>query len=128
MSLQVMVLVCAGGALGAVGRYWITRMGDAMFRDTSFPIPTLFVNLLGSLGLGVLFGVVDPDLTAMIEAPVLLFFGVGFCGAFTTFSSFCTETVGLFGESPAMSGVYVASTLGGCVALFALPMWAMGAG
>ena len=79
------VLISVGGALGAVLRYGVGQL----LGKTSFPWATLLVNALGSGILGaVVFGVTDTG--------TLLLVSVGFCGAFTTFSSFSFETVRLW--------------------------------
>ena len=77
-------LVGTGGALGAVVRYWVYR--HVTWED--FPAATLTVNVLGSF----LFGVL---LFAGAGESIFLLAGVGFCGSFTTFSSFSVETVQL---------------------------------
>jgi fluoride exporter len=85
----ILLLVGAGGFLGAIARYlvdgWITAG-----TGPGFPWGTLVVNLSGSFVLGLLFAVsVEQDLLpASIRAPVL----VGFIGAYTTFSTLTLET------------------------------------
>jgi CrcB protein len=76
------LLVGLGGVCGALARYRLGARVDARNGDT------LAVNLLGSFLLGVL-------VTVPVDAPLLQFLGTGFCGAFTTFSSFAVETVRL---------------------------------
>lgn len=115
MTAASIAIVCAGGALGALCRFWLTLLGARLAPRTDFPLPTLFVNLTGSLLLGVLLGATGTDLTAFIDAPLLLFGGVGFCGAYTTFSSFCTEMVALFEKSKWRALVYLLATVVGCV-------------
>lgn len=78
-------LVGAGGALGALARYGVTR---ALARD-GVPAGTLAVNVLGSFLLGLLT-------FAGAGSDAMLFVGVGACGSFTTFSSFSFETVRLW--------------------------------
>lgn len=79
------LLISIGGAVGAVLRYVVGQLID----KTSFPWATLVVNALGSFILGsVIFGVSDSD--------IILLVSVGFCGAFTTFSSFSFQTVSLW--------------------------------
>ncbi|MEM4780896.1 MAG: CrcB family protein, partial [Halalkalicoccus sp.] len=80
------LLVGVGGALGAVGRY-LAGLAVGAF-DTRFPAETLFVNVLGSFLLGWVVFSGAPD-------GVFLAAGIGFCGAFTTFSSFSVDTVRL---------------------------------
>jgi CrcB protein len=78
-------LISIGGAAGAVLRYVVGQLIDS----SSFPWATLVVNALGSFILGsVIFGVSESD--------ILLLVSVGFCGAFTTFSSFSFQTVSLW--------------------------------
>lgn len=77
------LLVGAGGVLGALSRHLLGERVGGETRDT------LAVNVLGSFLLGAL-------VTAPVAESALLLFGTGFCGAFTTFSSFAFETVRLF--------------------------------
>lgn len=85
VALEPAHLVGTGGALGALGRYYLTQ---AVQRET-FPLGTLTVNTLGSFVLGLLtFGGVTGDAALLV--------GVGACGSFTTFSSFSVETVRLW--------------------------------
>ncbi len=76
------VLVGIGGVVGAIARHLVGERVDGRTRDT------LAVNLLGSFALGLL-------LAAPVDESALLVLGTGFCGAFTTFSSFAFETVRL---------------------------------
>ena len=79
------LLISIGGALGAVLRYAVGQL----LRETSFPWATLVVNALGSFVLSaVVFGVSRTDVLPLVS--------VGFCGAFTTFSSFSFQTVNLW--------------------------------
>lgn len=77
------VLAGLGGVAGALARHLLGERIDARTGDT------LAVNVLGSLALGAL-------LAAPVGESVLLLAGTGFCGAFTTFSTFAFETVRLF--------------------------------
>jgi CrcB protein len=76
------LLVGLGGTCGALARYSLGQRVDSPSGGT------LAVNLLGSFLLGALVAV-------PVDAPLLQFLGTGFCGAFTTFSSFAVETVRL---------------------------------
>ena len=79
------LLVGAGGVAGAVARFLV---GTLVERDTA---DTLTVNVLGSL----LLGAVAAVPASGPADPVALAAGTGFCGAFTTFSSFAVDTVRL---------------------------------
>ncbi|MEX0327806.1 MAG: CrcB family protein [Ruegeria sp.] len=76
-----------GGGLGAVMRHWISR------RVThDLPISTLVVNVLGSLLLGLWIGFLGGPVEMGEEERRLVF---GFCGGFTTFSSFAYQSLEL---------------------------------
>jgi CrcB protein len=86
------ILIGIGGILGANARYlvsvWAARRIGAYF-----PYGTLIVNLSGSLLLGFLAtGIIG---RAVYEREVQLLVSVGFLGAYTTFSTFAFESVGL---------------------------------
>jgi CrcB protein len=83
---MTVLLVVAGAAIGAPSRYLVDRFVQ-LRRDSTFPWGTLTVNVAGSFILGFLTITTDPTVT--------LLFGVGFCGAFTTYSTFGYETIRL---------------------------------
>ena len=82
MALVSALAIGVGGAVGAVSRY---AVGLAIERRA---LDTAVVNVAGSFLLGALVGFDLPGRAALA-------LGVGFCGAFTTFSSFAVETVRL---------------------------------
>lgn len=89
------LLVTVGAAVGAPARWWVdravTRAVAGRTGAQDVPWGTLTVNLVGSLLLGVVAG-----LTVRLGTDVVaLLVGTGFCGAFTTFSTFAVETVRL---------------------------------
>ncbi len=86
-----MLLVAAGGAIGAAARYlaglWIVaRLG------TGFPWGTFFVNVTGSFLIGIVLVLVE---RGALPPGARLFVAVGICGGYTTFSSFSYETLQL---------------------------------
>ena len=76
-------LVGVGGILGAWSRHILGERIETRMLDT------LAVNVLGSFLFGALLALPEND-------PLFLLFAIGFCGAFTTFSTFAFETVRLF--------------------------------
>ena len=92
---MMFVLVCLCGAAGAVARFLI----DAAFRTrlrTTFPWPTVLINISGSFLLGVLTGLLLHHHTGK---DTVLLIGTGFCGGYTTFSTAMFETVRLIQQS-----------------------------
>ncbi|WP_067704981.1 fluoride efflux transporter CrcB [Nocardia jejuensis] len=85
-----MLLVIAGAALGAPARYLLDRTIQSR-HESRFPWGTLLVNISGCFLLGALTG-------ADLAASWMLVAGTGFCGAFTTYSTFSYESVRLAQE------------------------------
>lgn len=88
MGLQNILLVFLGGGLGSTLRYLLSKSLNPMF--SSEYIGTLTVNLLGSLLIGFFVGF---EAKTFMQKPMLLFLTVGFCGGFTTFSTFASENL-----------------------------------
>lgn len=93
--------VALGGAAGAVGRYAVSY-AISQHAPSGFPWGTLTVNLIGSLILGFLTGLVVESLVSP-RARALV--GVGFLGSFTTFSTFAVETLTLIRQGEWMRAV-----------------------
>ncbi|WP_053218722.1 fluoride efflux transporter CrcB [Virgibacillus senegalensis] len=87
MNVLLFILVAIGGFIGAVARFAISQYVKRNFSFT-FPAATLFVNIIGSFLLG-FFNGLD------VGEYMLVLAGTGFCGAFTTFSTFKLEAVQL---------------------------------
>ncbi len=84
--LQQVALVAFGGAIGAVMRYAAGNMTET----DGFPTSTFFVNVVGSFALGLLAILA---IKQGYSEDILLFFGVGLLGSFTTMSTFSVETI-----------------------------------
>jgi CrcB protein len=90
------LLVGLGGFLGANARFILARGVGTLF-ETKFPLGTFVINMSGSLLLGVLGTLVAQKVMPNSEA-MRLALGIGFLGAFTTFSTFEFETHALFDD------------------------------
>jgi CrcB protein len=87
--LQTYLLVALGGIVGANARYAVSNLAVARW-GAAFPYGTLLINITGSALLGFLLAALSPAANGW---RVLL--ATGFCGGFTTFSTFAFETVAL---------------------------------
>lgn len=88
-----LLVLSVGGVLGTLARYFLS---DAVCRHAGgrFPYGTLVVNAAGCFLIGFLGSISQAK--AYFGPQMRLFFMVGFCGAFTTFSTYILETNGLF--------------------------------
>jgi fluoride exporter len=82
--MMQMVVVAAGGALGSVLRFGVQKMFNL-----DFPYGTFAVNIIGCFLAGCFFALFNKG----INSSLFLFLMTGFCGGFTTFSAFSTESV-----------------------------------
>lgn len=105
-----LVLIFVGGGLGSVLRFLITRFMTDKF-EFGLPLGTLSVNLIGSLLLGLFIGFAHKNNWG--ESQLLILFTVGFCGGFTTFSTFTYENILLLKQGDyAMTVLYASLSLG----------------
>ncbi len=84
--------ISLGALAGANARYWIS--GYAARLSAAFPFGTLFINVSGSLVLG--FFMIWTSERVLVDPRWRLLVAVGFCGGYTTFSSFAFETMAYF--------------------------------
>jgi CrcB protein len=104
-----LAVVALGGLVGSVARFWLAGVVQRV-DGSDFPFGTLAVNVLGSFTIGVVMalerGVVGPT--------TRLFLTVGFCGGYTTMSTFGYETFALLREGQAAFALAnIAASLGG---------------
>lgn len=103
------ILVFIGGGIGAVCRYTFSLLGEyllSFFTNKIYPVGTFSVNIIGSLIIGLLFGLFSQrvELNKNLE----LFLIVGILGGFTTFSSFSLDVFKMVLEGRyLLSGVYI---------------------
>lgn len=113
-NLVNIVLVFGGGGLGSVVRFLLGRWVNA-WHNHHFPFGTLAVNIVACLALGFVVGVADHR--QLISPSARLFWTVGFCGGFSTFSTFSAETLTLIqGGFHLSTVIYIVSSLVLCLA------------
>lgn len=88
------ILVISIGAIVGANARWILSRYAARFIGTAFPYGTLFINVTGSFIVG--FFMAWTTERVLVDPRWRLLVVVGFCGAFTTFSSFAFETMSYF--------------------------------
>lgn len=87
------LVVAVGGAIGSTARYWLALWALPLGR--SLPWGTIAINIIGSFAIS-FFGTLTLEHGKYgASEPVRLFFMVGVCGGFTTFSSFSLQTLDL---------------------------------
>ena len=84
--------ISLGAIVGANARYWMSRSALRLLGPV-FPYGTLAINVLGSFVLG--FFLVWTTQRGMVDPRWRLLIAVGFCGGFTTFSSYAVESMAL---------------------------------
>jgi CrcB protein len=102
--------IAVGSAIGGVSRYLVGGLSQRLVGGT-FPSGTLLINITGSFLLGFVlrYGVETPTLTPELRA----FLTVGFCGGYTTFSTFSYETIALAEDGQwTRAALYVALSVG----------------
>ena len=113
---MIYLYLAAGGVLGTLARYGVGRLNPA-HPGTDFPWHTFAINLAGSLVLGFAMRASE---TVALSPEVRGFVTVGFCGAFTTFSTFSWETAVLIqaGHWGRAAGYALGSVAAGLLCVF----------
>lgn len=93
MSFSTVVIIMIGGALGTLARYLLSVL--ALPISGSLPWGTILINIAGSFIIGFFGTLTLASGRFPLAEPVRLFVMVGFCGGFTTFSSFSLQTLDL---------------------------------
>ncbi|MEU2654944.1 CrcB family protein [Streptomyces sp. NPDC007325] len=118
--LPVALVVSAGGALGAAARYGATLLWPTP--DGRFPWTVLLVNASGCALLGVLMVLLTEVRARPAPNPLLRpFLGTGFCGGFTTFSTYALDTQRLLATGRTALGLLC---LGGTLVTALAAVWA----
>ena len=117
--MQIYLWIALGSALGGAGRYWCSGVIARHIGET-FPWGTLTVNVVGSLLIGLLATVSEPDGRLLMSTTMRQFFMIGLFGGFTTFSTFSLQVLNLVRD-----GQWIPASLyiGGSVALCLVGVW-----
>jgi len=107
MNVQKLLLVGIGGFFGSASRYFLAKTIDDNITRI-FPYGTLTVNVAGSFLLGVIYAlalkkVSNPEVVSLV-------LGVGFCGGFTTFSTFAWENMALLQQKGLTDSILYSAT------------------
>ena len=93
--MGMLIAIALGGAIGSLARYGITVWSEQVF-GADFPYGIFIANVAGSFAIGICFVLIyERALLPEVWRPLLM---VGFLGAFTTFSTFSLQAVGLIQE------------------------------
>jgi len=118
--MESYIWVAVGGALGTVGRYWLSGVVARLIGET-FPWGTLIVNVTGSFVIGAFAALTGPDGRMFVPSTGRQFVMVGICGGYTTFSSFSLQTLNLMNDG---EWLYAGGNIVLSVALCLLAVWA----
>lgn len=86
--------IALGGALGSIARFWCSGIVAGSIGET-FPWGTLVINVVGSFIIGFAATTMGPDGRMFFGTTARQFVMTGFCGGYTTFSSFSLQTLNL---------------------------------
>lgn len=105
----MILLVGAGGAAGSITRY-LSQILITRYYPSSFPWATLAVNITGCFLIGIIYAFSDKGNLLSPEMRILL--ATGFCGGFTTFSTFAYENVSFLREGELLyTFLYIAASI-----------------
>jgi fluoride exporter len=90
--VKTLLLIGTGGFLGSVSRYLASRFVQNNL-PSALPFGTFFVNISGCLLIGLIYGF--SERSSLLTSGWKMFLAVGFCGGFTTFSTFANENLAL---------------------------------
>ncbi len=126
MSLNIILAVAAGGAIGSTLRYLVGLYAQK-FAGSGLPYGTLSVNIIGSFLMGAVMAYAIAK--GVAQQPHILFLTVGVLGGFTTFSAFSYETMALISKGEIGDAVlYIGMSVLLCLIAAALGLYAFKGG
>lgn len=90
--IRTLLIIGTGGFLGSISRFLASRYVQNNI-STAFPFGTFFVNITGCFLIGFIYGLSEKS--TLFSSGWKMFLTVGFCGGFTTFSTFANENLAL---------------------------------
>jgi CrcB protein len=111
--------IAVGSAIGGVARYWCSGVAARLIGET-FPWGTLIVNVVGSFIIGFVATLTAPEGRIFIGSTARLGIMAGFCGGYTTFSSFSIQTLNLMNDG---EWVYAGANVVLSVVLCLVAVW-----
>lgn len=93
--MKDLLIVGIGGGIGSIVRL-LSQRGVQRMLDLSFPLGTFLINITGSFIIGVVYALSERG--NFLTPEIRLFLTVGFCGGFTTFSTFSYDNFNMISE------------------------------
>lgn len=119
-SVALYFWIAVGSAGGGIARYWCSGVVARLIGET-FPWGTLLVNVIGSFVIGFIATLTAPDGRVFIGSTARLAIMSGFCGGYTTFSSFSIQTLSLLNDGEFL---YAGANVGLSLLLCLVAVWA----
>jgi CrcB protein len=114
MSFPILFWTLVGGILGALSRYYLGLWLATKLSDSQMPLPILLINSIGGFSLGAFVGLwgESNQINISVDPSLYSFLTIGFCGSFTTFSTFSVEAILLLQKNQWKVAIgYIVATL-----------------